>query len=183
MLLHIPANFFADLHVLSHRAGQKGVERLHVLSHACGEGHRARASPCGYQHALPGGTSGPRGAASAAGEALHPQEVLLSGSSRSPAALARSPCARPARAAAPRCLTLGGAVSAHAGALAHRLQTLHGLLQPLHQPLHACSVHDLQAHNAFASSSSRRAACPAFVGCLLPALPAPHEIPPGPEPR
>lgn len=171
MLLHIPANFFADLHVLSHRAGQKGIERLHVLSHACGEGHRARASPCGYQHT-------PRGTVSAAGEVLHLQEVLLSGSSRSPAALVCSP-----RAAAPRCLTLGGAVSAHAGALAHRLQALHGLLQPLHQPLHACSVHDLQAHNVFASSSSRRAACPVFVSCQLPALPAPEGIPPGPEPR
>lgn len=86
MLLHIPANFFADLHVLSHRAGQKGIERLHVLSHACGEGHRAWASPCGYQHT-------PRGTVSAAGETLH----LRKFSSQAAAAAPLHSCAPPAQ--------------------------------------------------------------------------------------
>lgn len=47
VLLHIPANFFADLDVFSYWAGQKGIESLHVLSCSCGEGTRARVSPRG----------------------------------------------------------------------------------------------------------------------------------------
>lgn len=51
MLLHIPANFFADLDVLSYWASQKGIESLHVLSHSCREGTRAQVSPRGTRWA------------------------------------------------------------------------------------------------------------------------------------
>lgn len=47
VLLHIPANFFADLDVFSYWASQKGIKSLHVLSHSCREGTRAQVSPRG----------------------------------------------------------------------------------------------------------------------------------------
>lgn len=53
MLLHIPTNFFADLHIFSYRAGEKGVKSLHVLSHSCREGTRARGSARGTGGAQP----------------------------------------------------------------------------------------------------------------------------------
>lgn len=79
MLLHIPANFFADLHIFSYWAGEKGVKSLHVLSHSCREGTRAQD-----QREVLGGLSLPPGPAGSAcsgtqrREVLQPQEALFS---------------------------------------------------------------------------------------------------------
>lgn len=79
MCLHIPADFFADLHVLGHGPGQNGIEGLHVLSHCCGEGTRAQGSP-GASHRLPhpwGCTSHLQEAQPGAEEVLQPQSFYL----------------------------------------------------------------------------------------------------------
>lgn len=92
MLLHVPANFFADVDVLSYRARQNGIKSLHVLSHSCREQHRYRHMAHGAPTAtsFPPASSEPFGAAlsegsgccptcswAQAGEVPQPQEAAV----------------------------------------------------------------------------------------------------------
>lgn len=78
MLLHIPADFFADLGVLGHRPGQQGIESLHVLSHSCGKTQSTEITRNIPRAATaPGCTSHLQEAQPRAEEVLQPQSFYL----------------------------------------------------------------------------------------------------------